>query len=58
LHDPYALVREASLRALALFDPAAAVTVARSLAADDPEPRVQDVARGVVNAGASSGRPL
>jgi HEAT repeat protein len=58
LHDPYALVREASLRALALFDPGAAVTVARSLAADDPEPRVQDVARGVVNAGASSGKPL
>jgi HEAT repeat protein len=57
LHDTYALVREASLRALARFDSDAAAGVARTLATDDPEPRVQDVARTIVNAGPSSGKP-
>jgi tetratricopeptide (TPR) repeat protein/HEAT repeat protein len=49
VHDTYALVREASLRALARFDSAAAITVARTLEVDDPEPRVQEVARALVH---------
>jgi tetratricopeptide (TPR) repeat protein/HEAT repeat protein len=44
-HDTFALVREASLRALAQFDPDTAATIARALEANDPEPRVRDVAR-------------
>jgi HEAT repeat protein/tetratricopeptide (TPR) repeat protein len=45
--DAYALVREASLRALESFDPTAARAVARSLASD-PEPRVRDAAKHLV----------
>lgn len=49
-HDPYALVREASLRALAKVDRVAATVVARRLEVNDPEPHVQQTARAVANA--------
>ena len=42
--DPYALVREASLDALASFDAPDALPIARSVAATDPEPRVREAA--------------
>ena len=42
--DPYALVRQAALEALASFDPAAARVVAARVAATDPEPRVREAA--------------
>ena len=42
--DPYALVREASLEALASFDPDGARPMARTVAATDPEPRVREAA--------------
>jgi cellulose synthase operon protein C len=42
--DPYALVREASLEALASFDVPDALPLARSVAASDPEPRVREAA--------------
>jgi hypothetical protein len=45
--DPYALVRQAALEALAASDPATARTVAARLAAADPEPRVRDAARAI-----------
>lgn len=48
-HDPYALVREASLRALATVDRAAATSVARRLEVDDPEPHVQQTARAIAD---------
>jgi HEAT repeat protein len=43
-HDSYALVREASLVALAAFDPARARDLATKIAASDAEPRVRDTA--------------
>jgi HEAT repeat protein len=43
-HDAYALVREASLEALASFDPNGARPMARTVAATDPEPRVREAA--------------
>ena len=42
--DPYALVRQAALEALASFDPAAARVIAARVAATDPEPRVREAA--------------
>jgi tetratricopeptide (TPR) repeat protein/HEAT repeat protein len=44
VHDPYALVREASLEALASFDKEGVVPIARSVAGSDPEPRVREAA--------------
>jgi tetratricopeptide (TPR) repeat protein/HEAT repeat protein len=55
-HDSYALVREASLRALASFDPAAAVVLGRRIVATDPEPRVQETARTLVEGVPQEGR--
>ncbi|HLK40722.1 MAG TPA: tetratricopeptide repeat protein [Polyangiaceae bacterium] len=46
-HDAYALVREAALRALASFDVSAARSAAAKIAAQDPEPRVREVARSI-----------
>lgn len=46
-HDPYALVREAALKALATVDAPAAAQVARRLEATDPEPHVQETARAL-----------
>ncbi|HEY2516182.1 MAG TPA: HEAT repeat domain-containing protein [Polyangiaceae bacterium] len=43
-HDPYALVREAALRAWASFDRETARPLARTLAATDAEPRVREAA--------------
>ena len=42
--DTYALVRQASLEALASFDPATARVLAQRVAATDPEPRVREAA--------------
>lgn len=42
--DRYALVREASLEALASFDASDAVPIARAVAVNDPEPRVREAA--------------
>jgi tetratricopeptide (TPR) repeat protein/HEAT repeat protein len=42
--DRYALVREASLEALASFDTADAVPIARAAVVNDPEPRVREAA--------------
>jgi HEAT repeat protein len=47
LHDSYALVREAALLALASFDVEAARPLARDRAANDPEPRVREAAKGL-----------
>jgi cellulose synthase operon protein C len=44
VNDPYAMVREASARALMRLDPAAASSVLRRLHETDPEPRVRDTA--------------
>jgi tetratricopeptide (TPR) repeat protein len=43
-HDPYALVRQAALEALAQVDPARAKDVATHLASTDAEPRVREAA--------------
>jgi cellulose synthase operon protein C len=48
IHDDFALVREAALAALARFDPGSARQIATQLAAADPEPRVRDSARAVL----------
>ena len=45
LGDPYALVREAALIALASYDKAAAAQVAAQVATKDVEPRVRETAR-------------
>jgi len=47
-HDGYALVREASLTALGLFNAARARTLAAQMVASDPEPRVRDAARAIL----------
>jgi HEAT repeat protein len=47
LGDPYALVREAALRAYATFDADAARALARSIAGSDAEPRVREAARRI-----------
>ncbi len=48
LGDPYAMVREAALRALNAVDPPAARAVAQRLVASDPEPRVQESAKAIL----------
>jgi hypothetical protein len=45
--EPYALVREAALHAIASYDAAAARSVAQTMSSD-PEPRVRDVASQIV----------
>jgi hypothetical protein len=47
-HDTYALVRQAALESLASFDEAGARDLAVRIAANDPEPRVQELARALV----------
>ena len=42
--EPYALVREAALLALATYDKAESVQLATAMAAKDPEPRVRETA--------------
>jgi tetratricopeptide (TPR) repeat protein/HEAT repeat protein len=46
-HDPYALVREAAVRALGRVAPGAAQQTLDEIARNDPEPRVRDAAREV-----------
>jgi len=46
-NDPYALVREASLKALATFDKPGASTLAAQIASTDPEPRVRETAKSL-----------
>gem|GEM_PF-289919 len=46
--EPYALVREAALVALASYDKAAAVEVASTISGHDPEPRVQQTAQKIL----------
>lgn len=46
-HEPYALVREAALTALATYDAPNARLAAARLAKGDPEPRVRDTARRI-----------
>jgi hypothetical protein len=53
VRDEYALVREASLAALASFDLGSAKRVAARIVASDPEPRVRDTAQAVL-----SGTPI
>jgi tetratricopeptide (TPR) repeat protein/HEAT repeat protein len=48
-HDSYALVREAALGALASFDADAARPLARTMAANDAEPRVRAVAQRIAS---------
>ncbi len=48
-HDPYALVREASLVALASFDPDGARPLAREMAGTDAEPRVRETAQRIAS---------
>ena len=45
--DPYALVRQAALEALASFDAGAARALAARMAETDAEPRVRQAARGI-----------
>jgi len=47
--EPYALVREAALLALASYDKAEAARVAQALAASDPEPRVRETAKKIAD---------
>jgi hypothetical protein len=42
--EPFALVREAALVALASYDRASAVELASKMSTSDPEPRVRDTA--------------
>lgn len=51
LTDPYALVREAALLALASYDKAAANQLAAQVAAKDVEPRVRETAKRLELAG-------
>lgn len=46
--EPYALVREAALLALASYDAAAARATAQSMATNDPEPRVREAANKIL----------
>jgi len=46
--DAYALVRQAALESLASFDQAGARDLALRIAASDPEPRVQEAARALL----------
>jgi len=55
--DPYALVREAALDALALIDAGDAKTLAAAIVDADPEPRVRDAARAVLSRAAPA-RPV
>ncbi len=48
LHDTYALVREAAVKALASFDVPRAKLVAGQMASTDPEPRVRETAQAIV----------
>ena len=48
--DPYALVREAALLALATYDKATASQVAQQVAAKDVEPRVRETAKRLASA--------
>ncbi|MFO0674897.1 MAG: tetratricopeptide repeat protein [Polyangiaceae bacterium] len=48
--DGFALVREASLRALASYDPKAAAVLAETMRQKDPEPRVRDAALAILRA--------
>ncbi|CAN5361970.1 hypothetical protein BH09MYX1_BH09MYX1_22400 [soil metagenome] len=48
--DPYALVREAAIVALATFDRASAVAAAREIAQKDAEPRVREAAKKILAA--------
>jgi tetratricopeptide (TPR) repeat protein len=45
--DPYALVRQAALEALATFDSTTARGLGTRMAASDPEPRVRDAAKAI-----------
>lgn len=54
--DPFALVREAALRALALRDPTAAADVARTVQGSDEEPRVRKLATEIVAGHAGVGK--
>ncbi|MEO8877362.1 MAG: HEAT repeat domain-containing protein [Polyangiaceae bacterium] len=47
LHDTYALVREAAVKALASFDLARAKLLAAQMASTDPEPRVRETAAAI-----------
>lgn len=47
LHDTYALVREAAVKALASFDVPKAKLLAGQMASTDPEPRVRETAREI-----------
>jgi hypothetical protein len=49
VQDPYALVREAALSALATFDQDGARTLARRMMGVDPEPRVRETARRIAS---------
>jgi len=46
--DAYALVRQAALESLAAFDAQGARALASTMAASDPEPRVRDAAKAIV----------
>lgn len=50
--DPYALVREAALKALGTFDAPAATSLAKTMADSDPEPRVRETAKARARVGA------
>jgi HEAT repeat protein len=47
LRDPYALVREAALRAVAGFDPRSAQEIAQKMITTDAEPRVRETAQSI-----------
>ncbi|MGH7281966.1 MAG: tetratricopeptide repeat protein, partial [Polyangiaceae bacterium] len=47
LHDTYALVREAAVKALASFDVPRAKLLAAQMASTDPEPRVRETAQAI-----------
>jgi tetratricopeptide (TPR) repeat protein len=51
--DAYALVRQAALQALEMFDTSAGRALATKMAESDPEPRVREVARAI-----STGSPV
>ena len=49
--DSYALVREAAMKALATFDVRGAQEIAQRIATTDPEPRVRESARAILQHG-------
>jgi HEAT repeat protein len=51
--DSYALVREKALESLAAFDSRGAHTLATTMAASDPEPRVRDAALAILRSSGS-----